>query len=179
MRDQDVPAAARALRAKLLFARMGGETKRFHTQQVLRENTVAQHSHGVAMLCWMITDGNASSNLLMAALSHDLAEQQMGDLPAPAKRKHPFLKQFDAVENDVLIEAGFGFSLTTCEQNTLKIADCLDGLLYLWRERTLGNKALQGVFNNFLMYAEGRIQLRTPAAYILGEILQLWKEANQ
>ena len=62
------------------FILAGSEVKRYHTVTTLVSETVGHHSHGVAMMCLMF-DPMASRQLLMAALFHDLAEHQTGDIP--------------------------------------------------------------------------------------------------
>ena len=62
----------------------GGEVKRYHTMPTIGEQTVANHSWGVAViLSWLKPD--ISPKALLKALTHDVAEKQTGDMPAPTK----------------------------------------------------------------------------------------------
>ena len=114
--------------------------KRFHTRDVIKENTVAQHSFGVAWFCWMLMGGHPSAALLMHALAHDLPEWVVGDIPAPAKKLPGVGDRIEQLEEQVVAEAGLKlFPLTDEEQRALKIADRLEGLLYCAMEARRGN----------------------------------------
>jgi len=74
---------------QLDFLRNAGETVRFHTMPILRPQNIAEHSWHLTMLLYLMygqTDPGITFELLMAGLTHDMAEHQTGDLPAPAKR---------------------------------------------------------------------------------------------
>lgn len=139
---------------KLLTA---GQVKRYHAQLTLKEQTVAEHSHSVAMLCWAITGGSASAALLMAALTHDLGERWTGDMPAPVKNGSPFVHDYmKDMERRALRLVGYvDQPLSDQESRVLKLADALDGLLFCWREWQYGNQHLanDGVHANYADYA--------------------------
>ena len=135
------------------FIYAGGAVKRFHTLPMLKEDTVAQHSFGVAWFCYLLSDGLPSANLLMAALSHDLAEQSTGDIPAPAKRALGIKAQFDKYEDTIMEEAGFHqFVLTTEEVRTMKMADCMDGAMRCLYEFKMGNHFTMVPMQRFIAY---------------------------
>ena len=156
----------------------GSQVRRFHTVPTVQVNTVGHHSHGVAMLAWGITQGQASAALLMAALTHDLGEQVIGDIPSPTKRAlGPIgMEAINEMEDRTLRSAGYAFPLTAVENNILKLADCLDGMLFCIGERILGNRNIEVVFIRFASYIN---QLPAPdgAAEILAQINALWEEA--
>jgi hypothetical protein len=128
------------IKDRIQFVHEGGAVVRFHQHIGHVLDTDARHSHGVAVLCYFLTDGAPSVNLLMAALSHDLAEQVVGDIPYTAKRNISGLKATcDAMEQEVLSKYGLSFTLTEAEQRTLRLADALDGMLYCCHEAALGN----------------------------------------
>ena len=53
----------------------GGEVKRYHTMKTIGEQTVANHSWGVAVILnWLKPD--ISKVALLKALSHDVAEKR-------------------------------------------------------------------------------------------------------
>ena len=80
------------MKEKLQFIMEGGSVLRYHTRPGIRTDTDAHHMHGVAVLCSLLagTDAQgrsgASASLLLAALTHDLAEQAASDMSAPSKR---------------------------------------------------------------------------------------------
>ena len=69
------------MRKTLDFILNGSEVKRFHTLTTHQLETVGHHSHGVACLTLMLNP-DASRELIIAALFHDLAEQHTGDVDA-------------------------------------------------------------------------------------------------
>lgn len=145
------------MRTQIEFILAGSEVKRYHTVTTLREETVGHHSHGVAMLCQML-DPNASRELLLAALMHDLAEHQTGDIPSPAKREYGIGQQVDELEDRLLSAAGLEFPhITPSESRTLKLADIAQGALFCARELSLGNRKIRLVFDRYVSYAESMI----------------------
>lgn len=142
---------------RLRFIQNGGSVRRFHTVRTIEPNTVAEHSFGVAWLVWVLTDGQARSRLLMACLAHDLAEQEVGDVPAPAKRALGIGVDINELEERILATNGLNYTLTTEEQRTLKLADCLDGMLYCTQERKQGNKFVDDVFDRYRSYVESMV----------------------
>ena len=137
------------------FLARGRAVTRFHTETVLRPQNIGDHSFGVAWLCWYLSSCNPSVQLLMAALSHDMAEQATGDMPSPTKRRLKLSEAFADIEADVMASHGmpnFEDSLTEAEKDTLKRADLIDGLMYCLRERQMGNTQLRIAYFNFARY---------------------------
>lgn len=132
----------------------GSAVKRFHTIPTVAENTVGQHSHGVAMFCILLEGGNPSAALLMKALTHDMAEQYTGDVPSPAKRALGIRKEFGEIEERLLETVGFSYAVTPHEEVVLKLADCADGLMFCARERMLGNQSrmITHAYANYVSY---------------------------
>lgn len=139
-----------------LFILDGGMSKRFHTSATIKEQNIAAHSFGVAWWCELLSGGMASKNLIMAALAHDLAEHQVGDVPAPAKRKYPAIKQlFDTAEEEILRDNGlhrYYNQLSSLEKDILKMADAMEGAWFCLYEMMLGNKFAGIMFERFLDY---------------------------
>lgn len=141
------------------FILNGGCTKRFHTVPTIREHTVGQHAYGVAGLVWLLTQGEASAQLLMAALMHDAPEQIYGDVPSPAKKGSPVLKcAMDSLENDLMANYDLLFSLEEHELRVLKLADLYEGLWSCMQEYKMGNRIMIEPLNNFSEY----IRLMSP-----------------
>lgn len=167
--------------SKLEFIRLGGEVERFHSIRTIKGETVGQHSFGVAWFCYLLSDpdlGQPSSYLLLSALAHDLAEQTVGDIPSPAHAALGISEQLHKYETGILERAGLSFPLSDEEAATLRLADCLDGLMFCVRERVLGNRNLSEVFFNYLNYSK-KIAETHKARNLLSDIYQLWKEANE
>jgi 5'-deoxynucleotidase YfbR-like HD superfamily hydrolase len=157
---------------QLNFIRNAGETRRFHTSPVLRVQNIAEHSWHVAMLLYFIfgqSEPGLTPTLLMAALVHDAAEHQVGDLPAPAKRTMderlrrpgledktdtPFRDLWGDMEQEILagVQLDFEKFLEPMELQALKLCDALDGATYCVRERAMGNQLIAEPFHNFMNY---------------------------
>lgn len=157
---------------QLDFIRNAGETKRFHTWPVLRQQNVAEHSWHVAMLLWFIF-GNDEPGLrmplMMAALTHDAAEWKVGDLPSPGKRamsEHfpDFREKWGEMEQGILKEYAWDWEslLEPWELAALKLVDSMDGALYCVRERTMGNKLIEPCYRNFISYVEETLMASFP-----------------
>ena len=152
---------------QLDFIRNGGETRRFHTVPVLRSQTVAEHSFHVTMLLFTLygqSDPGISIPLLLAGLTHDLAEHIVGDLPAPAKRNmgerlelkgtQTFRSAWGDMENELLDGVGLAWEheLSVEQLRMLKVADAMEGMLYCVRERAMGNRLIVPCYMNFHSY---------------------------
>lgn len=164
---------------KLKFIYKGAKTKRFHTADTLTEQSVAEHSFGVAWLA-VLVEPNARRELILAALAHDLAEHVVGDVSSPAKRRFPALKTaLDAAENTLLEDAGLDYvaNLTESEQRTLKIADMLDGMMFCVRERRMGSRVAETIYNNFYSYVTD-LNLPDTAVDLLSTINTMWEKYN-
>jgi len=146
--------------------REGLRVKRFHTVDVLREETVGHHSANVCLiLMYLYGEGHPRSQLLQAAILHDIAEQWTGDLPAMIKWKYPQLKELmkvvEAAEWELREEGSPTEKLTNGELLLLQLADSADCGLKCAYEVRMGNTTLGvGVTriraNMEALYAEGR-----------------------
>jgi len=131
----------------------GSAVKRFHTIPTINEETVGQHSFGVAMVVLAITEQKASTTLLRAALFHDMAEGITGDTPFTSKAAFPMVKYaLAAVEEDWEKQNGFHIELDERDRNTLKWADMIQLLLYCKMQRDLGNRNMDRVFTNGITF---------------------------
>ena len=170
----------------LQFISEGGAVQRFHTRPGIRPDTDAAHSHGVAILCSLLmgTDAlgrtTARADLLMAALTHDLAEQFVGDVSAPAKRRLGLAQQLQSIEQDQLRVYGLDYAqhLTPAELRLLNAADYMDGLLYCCRELALGNRNMMLVWRKYCGYVETVLpELDGRAREMYNAIKEIQKEA--
>ncbi len=167
-----------SLKDRIQFAYEGGLTERFHTRPGLRRNTTAQHSHGVAMLCYWLADRKPSANLLMSALTHDTAEQVVGDVPAPTKWALGS-EQLDCLEQDALNAQGLTFPLSGIEERQLRMADALDGLLYCSTELQLGNRRHTLTGARWVARLQSTYKkAATPQEWdVAAAVIQIWEEA--
>lgn len=107
-----------------------GKVRRWHTHHSMTQ-TVADHSHGVALII-INEHPNPSTNLLKAAIVHDLGEWLSGDLPSYGKVANPKLKEVaGAAEASGLDHLGLAMpDLNKEEKLWLKYADLKE--LYLF-----------------------------------------------
>jgi 5'-deoxynucleotidase YfbR-like HD superfamily hydrolase len=136
-----------------------GGTQRYHTNaaEMLKTQDVAQHVYGVMWLVTSIMFNRPSAALLLAALAHDAGERWTGDVPSPAKRRIPGVKEaFDAAEiEEVAVHCDFLTpKLTETEAAVLDLADALDGAFLCAKEATMGNRLIRKTFANFINYAD-------------------------
>lgn len=141
------------MKKSIEFIASGSEVSRYHTMMTLQRETVGHHSHGVACLV-LVLNPEASRELLIAALYHDLAEQYTGDIPSPAKRDYGIGDQVSDLEKRLVRGAGLYWpTLTAAEQRVLKLADLAHGALFCVREMSRGNKRMLEVYERFMSYA--------------------------
>lgn len=145
------------MKDRIKFILAGAEVTRYHTVRTLQTETVGHHSHGVAMFCIMLTDHTPSSQLLTAALIHDLAEHQLGDIPSPAKKQYGIGEQVNALEAKLLIDAGLTNALCKADARIMKLADILQGMSFCIRELQMGNSCMRTVLDRYKSYAESMI----------------------
>lgn len=100
----------------------------------------------------------ASRQVLMAALFHDLAEHQTGDIPSPAKRQFGIGDKVDELEQRLMRAAGIVMpELNPDDARTVKLADIAQGALFCVREISLGNSRMRMVLDRYLAYAQEMI----------------------
>jgi 5'-deoxynucleotidase YfbR-like HD superfamily hydrolase len=157
----------------------GGAVERFHARPGITRHTDAAHSWGVALLIGFLSEPMPRAELLLAALTHDLAEHYTGDTPAPAKWALGTNEVCAALEHKILHLYGLNFevALTTEELRLLKIADTMDGLLHCCREIALGNRTVVLVYNKWL----GSLNQHNLTAHerkVAVAIMEIWNESK-
>lgn len=168
------------IKEQLKFIYKGAKTKRFHTADTLTEQSVGEHSFGVAWLV-VLMHPTARKELILAALAHDLAEHIVGDVSSPTKRKYPALKvAVDEVEGAALSKIGLDFEtyLTPHELKLLKTADMLDGMMFCVRERCMGSRTVCEIYKNFNAYVKEIQGLPPEALELVAAIEQSWEKYN-
>lgn len=131
-------------------ARRAARVKRYHTEPIIGEQTVGQHCHGVAVLCYILCDRHPPQNLMLAAVFHDFEEHLLGDLPSPAKAlfgdgfrniyQHRQQEVYDASHLSHVFKY-----LTDDDKAVLKWADALELVLFCIEQIRLGNTNMRKV----------------------------------
>lgn len=142
---------------------LAGKVRRWHTHHSLTQ-TVADHSHGVALFLLMHHPA-PTLNLIKAALMHDLGEFITGDIPSPAKREFKKLGDAaDEAEEIAMQKLGLKMPrLTAIEKVWLKWADYCEALQFLKHCSTLESTdydRLQGLADRYeeALRKEGELQ---------------------
>jgi 5'-deoxynucleotidase YfbR-like HD superfamily hydrolase len=166
---------------RIKFIHDGRDITRFHQLlgHVHRTQNNADHQWGVVMLAYLLADGAPSVNLLMAAATHDLAEQAVGDIPAPTKRALGLTNELDTMEGAVLTRYGLSFPLTDAEQQVLKLADSLDGMLYCCREASMGNRNVKFIYQKWVRWIMEMPGARTTTELeVILAVRAIWRDSN-
>jgi 5'-deoxynucleotidase YfbR-like len=168
------------MRETLNFIFRGGGVKRFHTVPVLREQTDADHSFGVAWICYLLAECRPSVTLLLAALSHDLGEFATGDMPSMIKRNPTIGPPLAGIETIYRAAAGIEFAgrLTEEEARWLDLADHMEGMMYCVAERWLGNRYAETWYARFSSYVAEKMTDRAAERELFHNIFYLWEEAS-
>jgi len=132
---------------------------RFHAVPGLAQQTIAQHSWGVSMLCQYFNP-ECRKELVLAALTHDCTELVTGDIPATAKWESPELKIIlDQIESKTEQEWGIQFTLDEDEKRLLKLCDGLEGMNYCLERRRHGELEASVVFYRWADFIMGKFVL--------------------
>ena len=139
---------------RLDILRAGGSVQRYHTWRTLRQQTVAEHTHGVMTILLEITPTNLLSPQLLAACAyHDISELLTGDLPSPAKREYPMLKAAaNQATGDFETGMGLRMELTIDQQRLLSWADTMECCQWAMEELYMGNRYARRIVVNALNY---------------------------
>jgi 5'-deoxynucleotidase YfbR-like HD superfamily hydrolase len=162
------------LKDRLHMIERSARVRRYHTEPVLHQQNVGEHTYGVMWIVYLLTDGQPSRDLLLAAMMHDAPEFYTGDIPAPTKRLGDIKAVFDAIEDSVMDDLQLEMpTLTDAETRTLKLADCLEGALFCSWEVRRGNLELLDSLRNYIKYIENLHPAGTAA-----DILSIIKERH-
>lgn len=133
----------------------GGRVKRYHTEALIGQQTVSEHSWGLAVIIDKLWP-KASKNVIMAALYHDAHEGELGDIPAPTKRViRADTAVLDTLELEFDTKHGILFeSLSPTERAMLKVADYLELVLFCQHQYKMGNGHLRQVEYNGIRYVK-------------------------
>jgi 5'-deoxynucleotidase YfbR-like HD superfamily hydrolase len=173
------------LKERIWFDRRGMTVRRFHQHYLTDPENVGKHSMGVALLVDKLHP-TAAKEVIMAALTHDLGECVLGDIPAPTKRQLPplALEALNHIEDRALEQAGHMWHnlITADDLLLIKLADTLDGLLLCTEEMIRGNRSILPAGVNYQAYLVEHLNkcVHTswyPQAIVVSAILQRdWSE---
>ena len=142
-----------------------GAIHRFHTMRTVRDQSVGEHSWGVAVILTKIC--LPSPVLLTAALYHDMAEVHTGDVPATAKWVHNSLKKaLELAEYHFESLHGIVIDLSDEERKLLKWADMFELCLYSQVEIDMGNSLMYKPLEHGMAWLKSK-GFPTPAAKAL------------
>ena len=104
--------------------------------QVIHRQSIAEHTWAVAMLISRLFPGSQKDRLALieAALDHDLAEGEIGDMPRPGRTEDH--KNLEAIHSKLMGLREVPKKL----QPWLEWADLIEAGLYTLREMKLGNQ---------------------------------------
>jgi 5'-deoxynucleotidase YfbR-like HD superfamily hydrolase len=126
-----------------------GHVVRFHTRPEVGQNqTVASHTWRALVILttlWPDTSGDAVLQLLY----HDIAEAELGDLPATTKWNYKGLaEEFKKAEDNYVEELNLLLvkHLTPAEQERVKMSDMLELVLHCMRQMQQGNSLASDVY---------------------------------
>ena len=117
------------------------DTNRWHIVKVRREQSVAEHSFIVTLLADAIGeavkgpevyDSFDRTQVLMHALTHDVAECVTGDIPSPIKNFLGVRKVLEEMESEIMGKYyGRGNKVSEFAKQVVKIADIAESVKYL------------------------------------------------
>lgn len=169
------------LRSRIAFIRQGSEVERWHTKRMQQRNDVGHHSFHVAWLAYLMASAEGLTSedklrIVLAALSHDLAEQTTGDVPGDFKRELQLREQFGQYEQAIFREIGFDFwgELSAAEHRIVKMADLFDGAFFIVSEASFGNGRVGEVFRNYREYIDTYAPLTMCELAIVQYLDDLW-----
>ncbi len=173
------------MKAALRLIVDGGNVRRYHTVSTHTQETVGHHSFVVAWLLELIYGCMPPPEVLMAALQHDLAEVETGDIPAPFKRTVAGLRdQFNEYEAKVVVDHGmrdYDAMLKPEERLLLKLADSMAGLVLCIHERKLGNTHVAIAYSRFSTYVTNMMKenkVPNRAALLFIELNEQWRQVH-
>lgn len=149
--------------------RDAADTRRYHTQRMLRQQTVGAHTFNMLMLVNMI-DPTARKEVFLAVMHHDLPEHFTGDIPAPIKRASPALKVLmDQLESD-LAPLYKEFDLTPAEHGLVKWVDLMELAMFALEDMNMGNRFAETCARNGVQWLSSVKAPNAVAAQLLCEV---------
>lgn len=133
-----------ALLTRVLRWREGSHVRRCHTTPYVGDYTVGKHSHDTLSLLYALwPGGHPPGGLVRAVHFHDIAERQIGDIPANVKNFCPSLAdELSLAEIVANRRLGLEFleHLTEEESEWLRAVDALELWLWCCDQVNMGNR---------------------------------------
>lgn len=138
----------------------GGKVRRYHSQGALQAQLVQEHTWRLlAILLHLWPD--ASRELVVYSIYHDVEEGLVGDMTAPVKRHSVVAEAFKALEKDALTAMQLNPpAITKTEYHRLKCADYLE--LCITCKNQPYSKQQMEVYNRGLGYVKDYARLLGP-----------------
>ncbi len=160
-----------------LSLRASGHVKRWHTAQLIGQQTVAEHS-GQAVSLLLLLHPDPSVSLIKSMLWHDSSERLVGDMPAPIKRTSKILSdEYEAAENRVM-SAIHPLAYEALQDLTeeslawLRAIDVLELVMLCYDQVMLGNTHFQVIADRAVKYLTESTKTPTLVRDFLAEYLQ-------
>lgn len=143
----------------------GGHVTRYHTRPEVSDNqTVADHTWR-ALIILITLWPSVKKEALLSLLLHDVAEAELGDVPATAKWAYKDLaKEYTRAEADYTKKMAINFpaldleehnrSLTPEEKRCIKMADMLELVLHCKRQMQRGNTLAEEIYERGIDYLQ-------------------------
>lgn len=151
-----------------------GHVQRYHCATIDQKQANSSHQWEVAVILTQIYPA-ASAELLLFALTHDVAEAVTGDMPSPIKKEVPELKRLmDELEEDYRSELGLQAEGHFSEEELLavKYADILSGIYFTTHRINCGDRGAVPIRDNWMKYYGSLPHLNTRPDTILEKILR-------
>lgn len=144
----------------------GHDVTRWHTMTNIKEQNLADHSWGVAMIVSRLYNGDDKLSVIQAALEHDLVEKHIGDMPRPGRSA-----DHRDMENNVAVQMGIYHprNLPPAGQIFLEWADLIEAGMHAQREYMLGNVRYGEVLGRVQTYLEQAVDIPPPLRYFAKE----------
>lgn len=136
---------------RLELYRRGMRLKRWHTMEPTVQQNIGHHSAGVcSIIIELYHPVVPPARLLVAAITHDMPEATIGDIPTTVKWSNPaFANYLDKMETEWFEKhdiANPEYILADDELALLKICDLLELYIFAWEEMNRGNKEFEPVW---------------------------------
>ena len=155
-----------------------GCIQRYHLLPIIGEQNVAAHTYGVCQILRFISGDELTPRMLMAALDHDVAEYEIGDIPFNVKRAYPHVKEaLVAAEQDFEQKFGLNHPLGEREKQLVKQADVLEMGFFGKRQYQLGNEGGLTIMYNVLE-ALHKMNVGGKALILFDQLARYYEDVN-
>lgn len=121
--------------------RLAGKVKRWHSEETIREQTIADHVYNI-MRIYLYIWGNPEPSLFCRIMFHDFEELYLGDLPHWAGCIPELKTAYRFAEDELL--ASFPEIPTSHHYDyRIKICDWIEALEFMINECLLGNSEMR------------------------------------